>query len=160
MSTDLKFYTPEGRFHYRVGAIILHKGKALIIRNNVAPYCYSVGGKVHYNESTAEAVVREVEEETGIRMEIDRPVFFHEQFFDEEVTGEHCHEIAVFYLMKDCDDLDHVACHSETERGEIEELVWMDPATLAEHGFVPASIGRGIAHLPDSMCVNVEIDRR
>ena len=55
---DLTFRTVHGRFNYRVGAIILHKGKLLLMRNTEAPYIYSVGGRVHYDESTEEAVIR------------------------------------------------------------------------------------------------------
>lgn len=46
------------------------------MRNSEAPYVYSVGGRVKYNETTAEAVVREVQEETGITLVPDRPIAF------------------------------------------------------------------------------------
>ena len=35
---DLTFKTPYGRFNYRVGAIILHDGKVLLMRNPEVPY--------------------------------------------------------------------------------------------------------------------------
>ena len=71
---DLTFKTPYGRFNYRVGAIILHDGKVLLMRNPEVPYLYSVGGRVNYNETTEEAVIREVLEETGVKLSVDRPV--------------------------------------------------------------------------------------
>ena len=73
---DLTFKTGYGRFNYRVGAIILHNGKYLLMKNTEAPYVYSVGGRVHFGETTEEAVVREVFEETGVTLQVDRPVFF------------------------------------------------------------------------------------
>jgi len=42
---ELTFRTREGRFNYRVGAIIIHQGKVLMIKNNQVPYFYSVGGR-------------------------------------------------------------------------------------------------------------------
>ena len=56
---DLTFRTEYGRFNYRVGAIIIHDGKLLLMRNSEAPYVYTVGGRVRFDETTAEAVLRE-----------------------------------------------------------------------------------------------------
>ena len=153
---DLTFSTPGGRFNYRVGAIIIHDKKILLMRNPEAPYLYSVGGRVNYNETTQEAVIREVFEETGLTLEVDRPVFFHEQFFDEEVTGEHFHEVAVYYLMKDIDDLSGLDCASVTERGVSEELVWIPLDELEQHNIVPVSIAKELCHLPKHLTHIVE----
>ena len=122
---DISFHTEGGRFNFRVGAIIRHGGKMLLIKNRETTYLYTVGGRVRYNETTEEAVIREVKEETGITMEVERILFFMEQFFDEEVTGEHFHEIGVYYLMKDDEALENVTCESVTERGVMEELIWI-----------------------------------
>ena len=155
---DLTFQTPYGRFNYRVGAIILHDGKILLMRNPEAPYIYSVGGRVNYNETTEEAVLREVMEETGVKLDVDRPVFFHEQFFDEEVTGEHFHEVAVYYLMKDSADLENLRCRSVTERGMSEELIWIPLDELEQYNVVPVSIAKELKNLPEQLTRIVERD--
>ena len=67
---DLTFRTSHGRFNYRVGAIIIHDGKLLLMKNPEAPYLYSVGGRVGYDETTEEAAVREVLEETSVHASI------------------------------------------------------------------------------------------
>lgn len=82
----------------------------LMFKNDSAPYYYSVGERVKLNETSEEAVVRETFEETGIKFEIDRLVFIHEHFFYEEITREHYHEIAFFYLMKENHSLNMVSC--------------------------------------------------
>jgi len=155
---DLTFTTPYGRFNYRVGAIIIHDGKILLMSNPEVPYLYSVGGRVNYNETTEEAVVREVLEETGIELAVDRPVFFHEQFFNEEVTGEHFHEIALYYLMKDSAALGNLKCSSVTERGVSEELIWIPLDELERHYVVPVSIARELENLPEHLIPIVEKD--
>ena len=155
---DLTFRTPHGRFNYRVGAIIIHNDKALLMSNPEVPYLYSVGGRVCYNETTEEAVVREVLEETGVKLAVDHPVFFQEQFFDEEVTGEHFHEVAVYYLMRDSMDLENLKCKSVTERGVSEELLWIPLEELDEHYIVPVSVARELKHLPAQMTRIVEKD--
>ena len=157
MGMDLTFKTEYGRFNYRVGAIIIHNGRFLLMKNPEAPYLYSVGGRVHYGETTGEAIVREVLEETGIALEIDRPVFFQEQIFDEEVSKEHVHEIAVYYLMVDSERLDHLECRSVTERGVSEELVWVAKDELEKHYIVPVSVAKRLKCLPEHMTHVVEI---
>lgn len=157
---DLTFRTEYGRFNYRVGAIIIHDGKLLLMRNSEAPYVYTVGGRVRFDETTAEAVLRETKEETGIALAIDRPLAFQEQFFDEEVTGEHVHEIAVYYLMKDIDALQELTCDSVTERGVSEELFWLPVEEIGTVQFVPESVGKILGNLPKQMIRIEEIDRR
>ncbi|WP_243128300.1 hypothetical protein [Clostridium chromiireducens] len=55
---DLTFKTEQGKFNYRVGAIIMHDNKLLMVKNNKVPYFYSVGGRVKLHESAEETVVR------------------------------------------------------------------------------------------------------
>lgn len=43
---DITFPTKDGVFNMRVGAIILHDDKVLMVKNNRDPYYYSVGGRV------------------------------------------------------------------------------------------------------------------
>lgn len=93
----------DDRFSYRVGAIIIEDGAALLATNDSADYYYSIGGGVHFGETSRDAVLREVKEETGVDYEIDRLAFIHENFFTEKCgvcKGKHFHELALYYLMK------------------------------------------------------------
>ena len=56
-------------FRYRVGAIIIEDGCVLMAKNDVDDYYYSIGGVVHMGETSKQAVLREVREETGISYE-------------------------------------------------------------------------------------------
>lgn len=70
---------------------------------------------------------REVFEETGIRMEIDRLGFIHENFFLGDSLakkGNVVHEISFFFYMKVPEDFEFV-CESFTEDGDKEHLVWI-----------------------------------
>lgn len=118
---DLTFRTDKGKFNFRVGAIIIHDGKVLMVKNARASYYYSVGGRVKYNETCDEAIVREVKEELSVDMEIDYPAFFHESLFNDKDTGEHFHEIALYYVMKPLDDWNRISCHSSVEEDGAEE---------------------------------------
>ncbi|MBD5132111.1 MAG: NUDIX domain-containing protein [Clostridiales bacterium] len=100
---DCCFVRDGNRFRYRAGAIIVENGCLLLVTNDASDYYYSVGGGVHIGETSADAVVREVKEETGVDYEIDRLAVVHENFFctDSGVNkGLIRHELSLFYLMK------------------------------------------------------------
>ncbi|WP_408645493.1 NUDIX domain-containing protein [[Clostridium] fimetarium] len=59
----------------------MENDSVLLASNEASDYFYSVGGGVHLGETSEEAVIREVFEETGVNYEIDRLVFIHENFF-------------------------------------------------------------------------------
>ena len=159
-TTDLTFRMKQGTFNYRVGAIIIHDGKLLLMHNEEEPYYYTVGGRVHFNETTEETVVREVREEIGVDLEIDRFLFFQEQFFDGKVTGTHIHELGVYYLMKDSPALEKLECHSVTARGVAEELHWVPLEETGSLYIVPESIAARLRSLPEHAEHIIEIDER
>ena len=103
IKTDCGFTNGDNWFRYRVGAIIIEDGCVLVVGNDKENYYYSVGGGVHMNEKAEDAVLREVMEETGVAYKIDRLAVIHENFWDGDGAydkGLHCHEIALYYLMK------------------------------------------------------------
>ena len=120
---DLTFHREDGVFNFRVGAIIIHDNKILMVKNDKDPYFYSVGGRCKMGETIDEAIVRECKEETGVDFEIDRPGFIHENFF--QVRNEKYHEVSFFYYMKAVENYDFV-CGSKNEFDDNEQLVWVD----------------------------------
>jgi ADP-ribose pyrophosphatase YjhB (NUDIX family) len=129
MSQDLCVKMQDGILNIRVGAIIIKDGKFLMVENDRFDHMYSVGGRLKFGETTEEAVVREVYEETGVKMEIDRLGFIHENFFPGDSLvkrGNVVHEISFFYYMKVPDDFEP-ECNSFTEDGNKEHLVWISP---------------------------------
>ena len=80
MKKDMCVACDEGMLNIRAGAII-RKGGRLLMVGNTRDYLYSVGGRLKFGETAEEAVIREVWEETGVRMEIDQLGFVHENYF-------------------------------------------------------------------------------
>lgn len=134
MKTDMTVPCDAGLINIRVGAIILKDGKYLMVGNERADYLYSVGGRVKFGETAEEAVRREVWEETGVNMEIDRLGFVHENYFYGDAPtnlGKLIYEISFFFYMKVPDDFSPVS-HSFTEDDSKERLCWIsadDPIT-------------------------------
>ena len=97
---DVSFHLKAGTFNYRVGAVILDEDRVLLAKNNGSEHYYTVGGRVRFGESAQEAVLREVYEELNVKLEIEKMVYIHENFFTWESNATPCHEIALFFLMK------------------------------------------------------------
>ncbi|HWR65329.1 MAG TPA: NUDIX domain-containing protein [Bellilinea sp.] len=133
---DISFRTGEGRFNFRVGAIIIQDNQILMVRNFRDPYYYSVGGRVHLHESLEEAVLREVLEETGVPLEIEKLGFIHENFFTLEHSGEVFHEISFFYYMKPVANFLQINA-SLTEDGIEEKLEWIPLDKINEYALYP-----------------------
>ena len=127
---DLTVPAGEGLLNVRVGAIILRGGKVLMATNDSVDYFYSVGGRVRFGETAEEAVQREVWEETGVHMQVERLGFVHQVFFtDWDVyPGKQVHELALFYYMVVPENF-VPRCRSVTAKGRQERLEWIDLST-------------------------------
>ncbi len=125
---DLTVEVADGLVNLRVGAIIQKENKILMVGNDRTEYYYSVGGRIQFGESAEEAVVREVWEETGCKMEIERLAFVHENFFVGDAKtnlGKSIYEISFFFYMKVPENFEPV-CMSFTEDNQMEKLHWID----------------------------------
>ncbi len=130
MHKDMTVPCEDGILNIRVGAIILRDGKFLMVGNRKRPeYLYSVGGRLKFGETSEQAVVREVYEETGVHMEIDRLGFVLENYFygdGESNLGKVIYEISFFFYMKVPEDFIVENGHL-TDQGEDEYLRWIEP---------------------------------
>ena len=104
MSSDCTVKIDDGILNIRVGAIIMKDNKILMVGNDKDKFLYSVGGRIKFGETAEEAVIREVFEETGHKLEIDRLGFVHENFFHakfDKNTEEKklFHEISLFFYL-------------------------------------------------------------
>jgi 8-oxo-dGTP pyrophosphatase MutT (NUDIX family) len=66
---DCGFTKENNWFRYRAAAIIVENGCVLLATNDKVDYFYSVGGGVQMGEKAEDAVVREVFEETGLKLQ-------------------------------------------------------------------------------------------
>ena len=106
-----------GILNIRAGAVIMKNGRILMVTSGDEGYFYSVGGRVRFGETTEQAVLREVEEETGCRLEIDRLGFVEENYFYADVPskmGKLIYEISFYYYMITPPDFEPV-CGSFTD---------------------------------------------
>ncbi|MGN0518157.1 MAG: NUDIX hydrolase [Acutalibacteraceae bacterium] len=127
MGADMSVPCENGYINIRVGAIIIKDNKYLMVGNETSDYLYSVGGRIKFGETAEEAIIREVYEETGVKMEINRLGFVHENYFIGDSypkIGKLIYEISFFFYMKTPDDFSPL-CNSFTENGNREYLTWI-----------------------------------
>ena len=156
MTFDCGFQKENNWFRYRAAAIIVEDGCVLFAGNANEDYLYSIGGGVHMNEKAEDAVRREVFEETGVHYEVERLAVIHENFFDGHggsLDGFHCHEVAMYYLMKPR-GTQKLHSDSYTYGGVKEEMHWIPIKDLDKYKAFPtflkdylSSPQEGILHI-------------
>ena len=126
---DMSVSCGEGMINIRAGAIILKDGRFLMVRDHASDYFYSVGGRIKFGETAEEAVIREVLEETGVRMEIDHLGFVQENYFigdSPSNMGRVIYELGYYFYMKTPENFEP-ARDRITEDSRTEFLEWVSP---------------------------------
>ncbi len=144
----LSFETPSGlRFNYRVGGIAVQDGRVLIHRDPADDYWTPPGGRVEAGETAAEALVREMREETGFAVTARRLLWVVENFF--VWRGKPFHEVLLYHLM----EMPPAALAQPTFRGRegaIDlEFAWADPKA-ADRRILPGFLAEALPRLPDA----------
>lgn len=117
----------EGVINIRVGAIITKDNHVLMVRNNRDNFFYSVGGRIQFGETAEQAVKREVREELGFEMEIDRLGFICEAYFYGTIGDKQerlIYEPAFYFYMIVPDDFE-LESKTFLEDGSPEYLEWV-----------------------------------
>lgn len=118
----------------RAAALIIKDNKILMAKNINHPCYYVVGGGIEINESSKEAIVREIYEETGLKLKVDRLAIIQERF--SKVDNHIHHEIVFFYLMKYDADI-NISDNGFTDQGVKETLHWLPISELRQLNIVP-----------------------
>ena len=155
---DVSFKTVEGRFNYRVYAMMIDNGRILAMHDERSPYYYLPGGRVEMNESAEHAVIREVQEELNITPKIIRPLWLNQAFFTEDVGGQNYHELCVYFLMdiSDTDILSKGKRFTLQERHHTHDFEWLEFERLKTEYFYPLFLKSEIFNLPDEFTIRTE----
>ena len=141
---DIGMKTPDGDFTLRAAALIINNNRLLAIKHNNYDCFYTIGGGVKVNETSAEAVVREVLEETGYLLSVDHLAFIQERFYN--VNNTRHHEIVFFYLMKSTDVcIENETCTDKQE----EKLYWLPIDDLHNTYLVPEFLKTALTNIPE-----------
>ena len=119
---DVNLSVDNDRFNYRVAAHISCKGSLLLQKADYVDFYNLPGGRVKFQESTKEAIIRELKEELGI--EIDNPnlIAVAENFFTW--AGQNVQELVFIYEIKLDDSYYEKLDHFKNMDSECEYMYW------------------------------------
>lgn len=150
---DISFKTELGKFNYRVCAVIVNGNKLLVMKDNHADYYYLPGGRVQFNETAESAVLRELKEELEIDAKILRPLYFNQNFFNEDVLKIDYHEIGIYFLIdiSKTDILSRGESFSGVETAKNQRFEWMTFDRVKKEYLYPNFIKENIDNLPKTL---------
>ena len=101
---DIRLIVDGVKLNVRVGIMLIKDNKILLHKNdNRENYCLP-GGEIHFLESSEEAIIREIKEETGLDINVEECVSTVENMFEHQ--GIKFHEIFFVYKGTFVDDID------------------------------------------------------
>ena len=118
--------------HFSAGAIVFKEGKVLLIKNkSIKDEQSSTAykkisfwgfpkGHIEKGESSKDASLRELKEETGIEAEITSKLGDSKYIFTQ--NGEKIFKVVIVYLME------YKSGEAKPQLAEIDEVVWLDPS--------------------------------
>ena len=155
---DITFETDEGRFNYRVCAVLLDEERILAMHDERSPYWYLPGGRVRMGERAEDAVLREVREELGIEARILRPLWLSQSFCTEDVARADYHELCLYFLL-DVSGTDLLARGDRfrgPERRHVHDFAWLPFQRLKDEYFYPLFLKTDIYHLPEGLTLRTD----
>lgn len=93
----IAFARGNTRFNFRVVACALHEGRVLMHRAEQDDFWALPGGRGELLEPSVETLRREMREELGVEVQVERLVWIVENFYGN--ADARFHEIALYYLI-------------------------------------------------------------
>jgi 8-oxo-dGTP diphosphatase len=120
-----KILLPAERLIFRPSAyaIIRHEERVLLLNMRSTGKLFLPGGGSEVSERLEEALHREVKEETGLEIEIERFVAFKEDFFYYDPRDFAFHGLMFFYLCRP--RTFELAADDQIEDDEVEKPRWV-----------------------------------
>ncbi|KKR86312.1 MAG: NUDIX hydrolase [Candidatus Uhrbacteria bacterium GW2011_GWF2_41_16] len=119
ISKDKLVFRPAGY------AIVINDGKVLLCNTKSTGKYWFPGGSVDLGKKLEDAIRREVREETGIEIEVEKFLLFKEMFFYYEPSDEAYQNFSFFYLCKPR-TIELLADDKVDQEDESEKPRWID----------------------------------
>ncbi|MBT2691657.1 NUDIX hydrolase [Bacillus sp. ISL-55] len=145
---DATFYMEKAVFNYRVAAVMIVDNHVLIHKQVKDEHWALPGGRVELLEDSQTSVVREVKEELGIDIKVDRLLWFTENFFD--YNNKDYHEIGLYYKVAPLNGSFNF--HKDEFFGEEGERLiyqWVPISNLEKIKLYPEFIRTSLSELPE-----------
>lgn len=154
----LTFERNHNKFNFRVAGIAIHNGKILLQSTPIHDYWVMPGGRVEFHESTDAALVREMKEELGISVHVDRLSYVNELFYTEK--DQNFHELGFYYLMSLPENHEILKRSGEFEgiEGDVDLIFkWVSIEGFMKMKAFPEFIKRDIEEIPNRTTIRHEV---
>lgn len=154
----INFNIDNGVFNFRVAGLLFYESKVLVHRLIDDNFYAFPGGRVEMFESTENTIVREMNEELGVNVSVNRLLWVCEHFFNH--NNSRYHEICFYYLIE-CNDkslINKGDLFYITEGKNKFEFRWIDIKDIETESVYPTFIKDNIDNLPVSVERVVDID--
>ncbi|SHE46273.1 ADP-ribose pyrophosphatase YjhB, NUDIX family [Seinonella peptonophila] len=154
----ISFHQEKDRFNYRVAAILIHQQKVLLHRFIDWETWLLPGGRCEWFEPSTKTVIREMEEELGIEVKINRLCYIVENFFLDK--GTNFHELCFYYLVQPVNwnpILDQTRFTIEENDSKF-LFEWIPLDELKDAPLYPAFLRTSIHHLPKQVEHRIEYE--
>lgn len=113
-------------------AVIIYEGKILLCSTKSTGKYWFPGGGVHLGEKLEDAIKREVREETGIEIEVEKFLTFQEVFLYYEPLDEAYQIFSFFYLCKP-KTIELSSDDQVDQEGETEKPRWIEIKSIQKN---------------------------
>jgi 8-oxo-dGTP pyrophosphatase MutT (NUDIX family) len=148
------------QFDFRASGIVIHCDHVLLVSIEQFPSWFLPGGHVEIGELADAAMIREMREETGMSVEIDRLVWVVESFFT--LDGKRHQELGFFYLVTPPHHVTQLDVGKEfygkEENGTPLIFRWHRLDALKDLNIFPSFLKTGLCALPTSITHIVQRD--
>jgi ADP-ribose pyrophosphatase YjhB (NUDIX family) len=157
--TMITFARENTRFTYRVVGVAIENGHVLLHRAEGDDFWALPGGRAELLEPAAATLRREMREELEIDVEVVRPLWLVENFFQHQ--GYDHHELGVYFLMRvpaGWHDRTAVEPFTGDENGTRLLFQWFPLDELASMRVYPSFLADGLRDLPLTLQHVVHVD--
>lgn len=136
---DVSILIEDYKFNFRVCALIENKGRYLLEKNINTDFLNMPGGRVHCGENTYDTIVRELDEELGLKDIKPKLIKISEQFF--EFNNNKYHELNFVYYIKLNNNNDLCKKNNFLNKDNNDEtMLWIKKKYLKNYKILPEFI--------------------
>lgn len=153
------------KFTYRIGGIAFHNNAVLFqnaTNNVIRPFYFLPGGRAELSEQATETLYREMHEELGASITIERLLFVVENFFSDPYPR---HELGLYFLMSFSPDSYLYREAGPFVRSEAGNpglpliFNWLPLDQLVQLPVQPAFLRTALQHVPEGITHIVNTDK-
>lgn len=152
---DLLLKTNSGIFSYRIAGVLIRDGKVLIQHELGKTEYFFPGGHVSFGEVSEESLKREIKEEIGADISIERLLWIQENFWKWGASD--CHQICLYYLIKLCDETQIPLDGNFTFKSQLDnemnklESSWIEMSKLKDLNLYPIFAKEKVLNLSNNI---------